>query len=81
MSLYVVEREELNDREFLDRMMYDYSYRPRTLMVPEIRDCNACDGEWHAVVTLPHEVVEYEGYAVPAFEGDLERIEWERSRS
>lgn len=41
---------------------------------------HAHDGQWYAVVTLPHEVVEYEGYAVPVFEGDRERIEWERQR-
>jgi hypothetical protein len=32
------------------------------------------------VATLPHDVVSYEGYEVPVYEGDLERIEWERER-
>jgi hypothetical protein len=81
VSLYVVEKEEYNDREFLDRMMFGYSYRPMTLTVPEIRDCNARDGEWHVVITMEYETVEWEGYAVPAFEGDVERIQWTRSRS
>ena len=39
------------------------------------------DGEWTEIITLIHEVVEFEGYKVPAFEGDVERIEWERKRS
>lgn len=78
MSLYVVEREEPNDRAFLDRMMFGYSLRPEMLRVPEIRDCNARDGEWPAVITMPHETVWWEGVAVPAWEGDVERIEWER---
>lgn len=43
-------------------------------------DPNARDGEWHMIVTLPHEVGEQDGYGVPVFEGDVERIEWERNR-
>jgi hypothetical protein len=42
------------------------------------------DGEWHAVVSLPHDVAEFEGYAVPAFDLDSidpERAEWLRRRS
>lgn len=35
------------------------------------------DGEWREVVTLAHEEVEHEGHVVPAFEGDVERREWE----
>lgn len=44
-------------------------------------DPNGRNGEWHVVVTLPHEVEEYEGYGVPVFEGDVERIEWERQHA
>lgn len=43
-------------------------------------DPNARDGEWHATITLPHEIVEQDGHAVPVFEGDIERQEWERRR-
>lgn len=81
MSLYVVEREEYDHVEFLERITFGYSFRPSTFMVPELRDCNARDGEWYAIITMPHEPVEHEGYTVPAFEGDLERIAWERRRS
>lgn len=49
------------------------------LLTVEPYDPHAHDGEWHAVVSVPHEVVEWEGYGVPVFEGDVERIEWERT--
>lgn len=42
-----------------------------------LRDPNGRDGEWHAVIKLPHEIAEWEGYGVPVFEGDVERREWE----
>lgn len=45
-----------------------------------LEDPNAHDGEWHMIVTLPHEVAEHEGYGVPVFEGDVERREWEQQR-
>lgn len=38
------------------------------------------DGEWYAVIRLPHEAVEFDGYHVPVFEGDVERREWEARR-
>jgi hypothetical protein len=44
-------------------------------------DCNAHDGEWPAFITLPHETVEWDGRAVPAFEGDVERRAWEAARA
>jgi hypothetical protein len=82
MSLYIVEQGVErwsigplfgpNDPDF--RCHYEY------ILIPEVRDCSAHDGEWHAFITMPHEVVEYEGMAVPVFEGDVERLEWERKR-
>lgn len=41
-------------------------------------DPHGADGEWHAVVRMPHEIVEWEGMAVPLFEGDTERLAWEQ---
>lgn len=55
-----------------------------TTILPDDWDprlANARDGEWVEIIRLAHEPVEYDGYTVPAFEGDLERIEWnKRSR-
>lgn len=45
------------------------------------RLANAKDGQWTEIIRLAHEPVEFNGHTVPAFEGDLERIEWERKRS
>lgn len=42
---------------------------------------NGRDGEWYAVVSMPHEAVTYDGLVVPLFEGDVERIVWERERA
>lgn len=73
MSLAVIERET---------WLYDIGH-PWIPWNPkinyEIVDPNARDGEWHAVITMAHEIVEWEGLAVPAFKGDVERIEWERA--
>jgi hypothetical protein len=82
MSLYVVERERDSFDVYVDELRVDLrrQWWPVPLTVPEIRDCNARDGEWHATIRLPHEVVEHEGRAVPAFEGDVERLEWEARR-
>lgn len=61
-----------------------FDLRPReeieqALMEQELAyDPHGADGEWHAVVRMPHEIVEWDGMAVPAFEGDTERIAWER---
>lgn len=52
-----------------------YSERPGRL--PEDWNPNAPDPEW--VATLPHSVVEYDSKRIPAYEGDTERIEWERT--
>jgi hypothetical protein len=61
---------------------WDYGEPPDFNVFKAIpRDPNGRDGEWHAVVSLPHEVVERDGYGVPVFEGDVERIEWERKRA
>lgn len=82
MSLYVVEREDHwagGLRDFRDRLLGRYPTYGQVI-VHEVMDCNARDGEWHAVITMPHEIVEHEGRAVPAFEGDVERLEYERSR-
>jgi hypothetical protein len=54
--------------------------RPDWRIEREVREASARDGEWHAVATMPHEVVERDGHVVPAFEGDTERIEWQRRR-
>jgi hypothetical protein len=81
MSLYVVEREQQrDDRAFIERSFYGYSMRPDWRIEREVREASARDGEWHAVATMPHEVVERDGHVVPAFEGDTERIEWQRRR-
>lgn len=60
--------------------MYGYSARRPWRVERVLRDANAHDGEWPAWISLPHETVEWEGRAVPVFEGDVERIEWERRR-
>lgn len=84
MSLYVVERED----DFAVAVMHavaelrgPWALRPWPATPRfEVRDSNARDGEWPAGATLPYEVVAFEGYEVPAFEGDVERIEWRRPR-
>lgn len=76
MSLYVVERQQ-DWFSWPDRWGDWWLHRRPEY---DLVDTGARDGEWHAVITLTHEIVEHDGYAVPAFEGDLERIEWERNR-
>ncbi len=42
------------------------------------------DGQWPAVINLPHETVEWRGMAVPAFDLNLidpERAAWNRQRA
>lgn len=63
----------------LDPFGWDLSRVP-TFAEVQVYDPHGRDGEWHAVAKLPHEIVEYEGYGVPAFEGDVERREWEARR-
>ena len=86
MSLYVVEGAgdpwawwPVGRQTFLGVIAREI-FAPRL----ELRDANARDGEWPAVISLPHETVEFELegrlLAVPVFEGDVERIEWERRR-
>lgn len=87
MSIYVVERERewdwLRDgahrwlRESFGRQVFQV-FPPSVEVL--LRDPNEHDGEWPAFITLPHETVEHEGRAVPLFEGDVERREWEARR-
>lgn len=74
MSLEIVVMERMTDI-FLRRHGV-YGYVPRI----ETYDPNGHDGEWHAYVRIAHEVVEWDGYGVPLFEGDVERREWEAQR-
>jgi len=55
--------------------------RPYKQLVDELLDPNRYDGEWHAFITLPHEIVECEGRGVPLFEGDVEKQEYVRRHS
>lgn len=84
MSLYVVEREEPLSvflmRDIRERFRGQYSTSHGPMMVPHVVDCNEHDGEWYAYITMPYETIEFDGLAVPLFEGDVERIEWERER-
>lgn len=63
----------------LNAVWMDYGYNFNSLRLPSDWDPQGhmkADGQWHAVVRLPHEVVAWEGYGVPLFEGDLERKAW-----
>jgi hypothetical protein len=81
MSLYVVERPDGWGRslEYLFGPMR-LNFLPFAYAACDLRDCNEHDGEWPAFISLAHETVEWEGRAVPLFEGDVERIEWEARR-
>lgn len=73
-SLYLVEHVVDNDvRSIMRGLPYYVSFT-----FPA--DCNVRDGEWYATITMPYEAVEWDGYHVPVWEGDVERREWEEAR-
>jgi hypothetical protein len=84
VSLHVVERRSPWPQWVPDRMLLSVGrleFRPVWPVRVEVVDCNAHDGEWPAFITLPHETVEWEGRAVPVFEGDVERRAWMAARA
>jgi hypothetical protein len=79
-GLYVAERDQIYHHGGGDPWGYYWGFPAERVM----RDANGRDGMWHAIVSLPHEAVEFrfgEGrwLEVPMFEVvDIERAAWRR---
>ena len=68
-----------SEEHFMEEVWRRFDEWVNRPQLPDDWDPNAPSPPW--IARLPHERVERDGYEVPAYQGDVERIEWERAHA